>query len=235
MTLIANGPVSSHPVNAASSHPASAAGSHLAEAADPAGLPTTARASVRMLPEIGCVSATATTTAPTTPKQAYTGSAKSPVPAQPGSPHAGRTQPGTPYPDSDPGMAAAERLLHQRVELVLRLVLEVVARRRSPAQLAGLVTGPVLRYAAAAAGMAETRDRWARRHVARPRIGTSGRRVGTGSGLHTLRICRPVDGVAEISAVWRNRGRYRALAARFELAAQAAGGPQWRCTQLRLG
>jgi hypothetical protein len=49
-----------------------------------------------------------------------------------------------------------------------------------------------------------------------------------------MRICRPVDQVAEVSAVWRHRNQVRALAARFELIALASDAePQWRCTVLR--
>jgi hypothetical protein len=66
-----------------------------------------------------------------------------------------------------------------------------------------------------------------------------------------MRVCHPADGVAEISVVWRYRGRSRALAARFEQAGRVPRGPapdgtdrpgsrpgaepHWRCTALRLG
>jgi hypothetical protein len=124
---------------------------------------------------------------------------------------------------------AVHRGVHGCAELVLRLVLEVVAGRRPAVQLHGMVTRRVLRYVAAEANRPATHG-----HVIRRLPG----RAGTGSsasGLRALRICQPTDEAAEISAVWRQQGRYRALAARFELVYPAEREPRWRCTVLRLG
>jgi hypothetical protein len=46
----------------------------------------------------------------------------------------------------------------------------------------------------------------------------------------TIRVCEPVDGVAEISAVARRNGRAHAVAARLE----GIDG-RWRCTALQVG
>jgi hypothetical protein len=97
-----------------------------------------------------------------------------------------------------------------------------------------------------------------RRHTAHRREGSAER--ARGAGLRSMRVCHPAEGVAEVSVVWRYRGRFRALAARFELswsdpadtadpaaqptdtaaqptdtAARPAAGPRWWCTALRLG
>jgi hypothetical protein len=131
---------------------------------------------------------------------------------------------------------ATQRGLPGRAELVLRLVLEVVAGRRPPAQLHGMVTRRVLRYVAAEATRPPAHDRAPRRlsrmaEVRQPQLGSS-----TGPGLRSMRICHPVDEVAEVSAVWRYHNRVRALAARFELVPTAPDtAPQWRCTVLRIG
>lgn len=135
--------------------------------------------------------------------------------------------------EADPG----ERALRCGVERTLRLALEVVSGHRPPGQLTGLVSEPVLRYVMLAASRADLRQRWsppvpARHRAALP--GTPG--ISPGAGLRALRTCIPTEGVAEVSAVWRRRGRYRALAARFD--ATPADPPRsqlWRCTALRLG
>ncbi|NEK85353.1 hypothetical protein GCU60_06190 [Blastococcus saxobsidens] len=65
---------------------------------------------------------------------------------------------------------------------------------------------------------------------------TSGRRPGwcaEGSApviLGRVRVCEPVDGVAEISAVAHRAGRAHAVAARLE----GIDG-RWRCTALQIG
>ena len=48
--------------------------------------------------------------------------------------------------------------------------------------------------------------------------------------VSTVRVCEPVDGVAEISAVARRNGRAHAVAARLE----GLDG-RWRCTALHIG
>jgi Family of unknown function (DUF6459) len=130
--------------------------------------------------------------------------------------------------------------------LVVRQILEVLDGRRPAAQLADLVAEPVLRYLTAAA-----------RRLDRPGLDASrrGRRLGAGlvpatervrgAGLRSMRICQPTERAAEVSVVWRHRGRFRALAARFELpgepstsasrAEAASPDPRWRCTALRIG
>jgi hypothetical protein len=54
---------------------------------------------------------------------------------------------------------------------------------------------------------------------------------GTGPLLiGRVRVCEPVDGVAEVSAVARRAGRAHAVAARLE----GIDG-RWRCTALQIG
>jgi hypothetical protein len=135
--------------------------------------------------------------------------------------------------EPDPG----ERALRYSVERTLRLALEVVSGHRPPGQLTGLVSESVLRYVMLAAGQADLRQRWSppvpARHRAAPPT-TAG--ISPGAGLRALRTCIPTDGVAEVSAVWRRRGRYRALAARFDtVEADPERSQLWRCTALRLG
>ncbi|HEY0575266.1 MAG TPA: Rv3235 family protein [Pseudonocardia sp.] len=131
-----------------------------------------------------------------------------------------------------------------QAHLTLRLIVEVLDGRRPAAQLGGAVTDPVLRYVVYTAGrLDEPRFRVSqsgRRHTGHRREGSAER--ARGAGLRSMRVCHPAEGVAEVSVVWRYRGRFRALAARFELSgsdpadtAQPAAGPRWRCTALRLG
>jgi hypothetical protein len=128
---------------------------------------------------------------------------------------------------------AIHRGVHGCAELVLRLVLEVVSGRRPAVQLHGMVTRRVLRYVAAEANRPATHGHALRRLPGRAATGTTA--PAAGAGLRALRICQPTDEAAEVSAVWRQQGRYRALAARFELVYPAEREPQWRCTALRLG
>jgi len=135
--------------------------------------------------------------------------------------------------------------VRDRARAVLRLALEAADGRRPVTQLAGLVQPSVLRYVTAAVGRLDRRTEPARgRRSANPRGGLS--RPGGAPGLRSMRVCLPADGVAEVSAVWRYRGRARALAARFELldAGRSGGGAmsvpahgtgRWVCTVLRLG
>ena len=131
-----------------------------------------------------------------------------------------------------------------QAHLTLRLIVEVLDGRRPAAQLGGTVTDPVLRYVVCAAGrLDEPRSRAAhpgRRHTGHRRE-SSAERV-RGAGLRSMRVCHPAEGVAEVSVVWRHRGRFRALAARFELpepdpagTARPPAEPRWRCTALRVG
>ena len=48
--------------------------------------------------------------------------------------------------------------------------------------------------------------------------------------VSSVRVCEPVDGVAEVSAVVRRGGRAHAVAARLE----GIDG-RWRCTALQIG
>jgi hypothetical protein len=165
----------------------------------------------------------------------------------------------------------AEEDVRARAHHVLRLALEIADGRRPVVQLAGLVEPAVLRYVAAAVGRLDRPGRpLAGRRQRLPGGVTVAARPwsesahGGGLGVRSVRVCHPAERVAEVSAVWRYRGRSRALAARFELvdgaspsnaggtAPRAAddrpldggvhGGPgiaarpgRWRCTALRLG
>lgn len=95
---------------------------------------------------------------------------------------------------------------------LLTLALEAMAGRRPLTQLQPLTSLGV--YAALSAGRRPT---WCSG-------GTSPLIVGH------VRICEPVDGVAEISAVARRDGRAHAVAARLE----GIDG-RWRCTALQVG
>jgi Family of unknown function (DUF6459) len=148
--------------------------------------------------------------------------------------------------------------------VVLRQVLEVLDGRRPAGQLAGLVSESVLGYVVAVAGRLD--DPGLRRPTgSRRRTGVHPAGLGERTravGLRSMRVCHPADGVAEISVVWRYRGRSRALAARFEqdrpdeleavgstqvglgtiepaasgpAPADPAGEAPWRCTALRVG
>ncbi|HEX4361058.1 MAG TPA: Rv3235 family protein [Pseudonocardia sp.] len=149
--------------------------------------------------------------------------------------------------------------------VVLRQVLEVLDGRRPAGQLAGLVSESVLGYVVAVAGRLDDpglrRPTGSRRRAGVHRVGLGERTRAV--GLRSMRVCHPADGIAEISVVWRYRGRFRALAARFEQArpddeldaigstqvgrgtsepapsgpapAGLAGEAPWRCTALRVG
>ncbi|WP_347057852.1 Rv3235 family protein [Blastococcus sp. HT6-30] len=112
-------------------------------------------------------------------------------------------------------------VLSSRAELPLateaarRLVttaLEALVGRRPLAQVRPLTTAGV--YAALSAGR---RPRWCAEGNAPLVIGR-------------VRVCEPVDGVAEISAVAHRGGRAHAVAARLE----GIDG-HWRCTALQIG
>jgi hypothetical protein len=95
---------------------------------------------------------------------------------------------------------------------LITLTLESLAGRRPIAQLQPMTSVGV--FAALSGGR---RPRWCTE-------GTSPLIVGP------VRVCEPVDGVAEVSAVaWRN-GRAHAVAARLE----GIDG-RWRCTALQVG
>ena len=67
--------------------------------------------------------------------------------------------------------------------------------------------------------------------VATPRRATAGRgRPAAAPQVTSVRVSEPDDGVAEVSAVVRRHGRYRAVAFRLE----GLGG-RWRCTALQVG
>jgi hypothetical protein len=120
-----------------------------------------------------------------------------------------------PLPPELPGQPRAE------VGTVLRLVLEILDGRRPPSRLSGRLSPAVSRYVVAA--------RTRLNPPAMRRVAAIRGRHGP-PGLHTLRLSHPADRVTEASAVWRHRGRFRALAARFEWS-----DGRWRCTALRLG
>ena len=167
-----------------------------------------------------------------------------------GPPRTGPPPAGTGWPE--PGIRPV-------AHLVLRRMLEVLDGRRPAVQLADAVTEPVLRYLTSAAGRLDDPRysplRAEGRRAGPPRTGAAERMAG--AGLRSMRVCQPVDGVAEVSVVWRHRGRFRALAARFELpcpgrpvppsaadarpearfgrARPAPEASSWRCTALRLG
>jgi hypothetical protein len=135
--------------------------------------------------------------------------------------------------------------------VVLRQVLEVLDGRRPAGQLAGLVTESVFGYVVAVAGRLDDPGRrrppGSRRRLAAPMAGLGERTRAV--GLRSMRVCHPAAGVAEISVVWRHRGRFRAMAARFEQTRPdeldptepapaepvPAGEAPWRCTALRVG
>lgn len=124
--------------------------------------------------------------------------------------------PPSPEPWSS-GMAVAA----VEVRTVLRLTMETLDGRRPRSQLGGRLSRDVLRYLAAATG---------RLNPPTDRRATALRGRHSPPGLHSVRLSHPADGVTEASAVWRHRGRFRALAARFEWTAG-----RWQCTALRLG
>ena len=110
----------------------------------------------------------------------------------------------TPRTDLPEAAAAGRR--------VVTLALEAFAGRRPMAQLRPVVT-PAL-FAALSSGR---RPRWCAE-------GTAALLVSS------VRVCEPVDGVAEVSAVARRGGRAHAVAARLE----GLDG-RWRCTALQVG
>jgi hypothetical protein len=95
---------------------------------------------------------------------------------------------------------------------LLTLTLEAFAGRRPVAQLQQLVSPGLF-----TALSERPRPRWCTEGTA-PLLITS------------LRVCEPVDGVAEVSAVARRGGRAHAVAARLE----GIDG-RWRCTALQIG
>ncbi len=104
-----------------------------------------------------------------------------------------------------PDPAAAGRQL-------ITVALEALSGRRPLAQLQRLTTPPV--FTALATGR---RPRWCERSTSPLVVGR-------------VRVCEPVDGVAEVSAVARRDGRAHAVAARLE----GLDG-RWRCTALQVG
>jgi hypothetical protein len=95
---------------------------------------------------------------------------------------------------------------------LVTLALESLAGRRPVGQLQPLASAPV--FAALSAGR---RPRWCAEGAAPIVVGR-------------VRVCEPVDGVAEISAVAHRAGRAHAIAARLE----GIDG-RWRCTALQVG
>lgn len=112
-------------------------------------------------------------------------------------------------------------LAYREVRTVLQMMMETLDGRRPRSQLGGRLSKEVLRYLAVAGGrLNPPADR--RAAALRGRHGPP--------ALRTVRVSHPAEGVAEASAVWRLRGRFRALAARFEWT-----GTRWVCTALHLG
>jgi len=95
---------------------------------------------------------------------------------------------------------------------LLTLTLEAFAGRRSVGQIQPLVSPPLF------TALSERR---------RPRWCTEGTAPLL---ISSVRVCEPVDGVAEVSAVARRGGRAHAVAARLE----GIDG-RWRCTALQIG
>ena len=95
---------------------------------------------------------------------------------------------------------------------LVTLALEAFAGRRPIGQLQALVSPPL--FSALTAGR---RPRWCTEGTA-PLL------------VSSVRVCEPVDGVAEVSAVARRGGRAHAVAARLE----GIDG-RWRCTALQIG
>jgi hypothetical protein len=95
---------------------------------------------------------------------------------------------------------------------LVTLTLEAFAGRRPVGQLQPLVSPPLF------TALSERR---------RPRWCTEGTAPLL---ISSLRVCEPVDGVAEVSAVARRGGRAHAIAARLE----GVDG-RWRCTALQIG
>ncbi|HLM04227.1 MAG TPA: Rv3235 family protein [Blastococcus sp.] len=102
--------------------------------------------------------------------------------------------------------------VHAAGRRLITLTLEALAGRRPLGQLQPLTSSGV--FSALSAGR---RPRWCAE-------GNSPLIVGS------VRVCEPVDGVAEVSAVARRAGRAHAVAARLE----GIDG-RWRCTALQIG
>jgi hypothetical protein len=133
--------------------------------------------------------------------------------------------PPAPTPVLDPPApepwASGAAVAGREVRTVLQLIMETLDGRRPRSQLGGRISKEVLRYLTAAGGrLNPPTDR--RATVLRGRHGPP--------GLQSVHLSHPAEGVTEASAVWRHRGRIRALAARFEWT-----GNRWQCTVLRLG
>jgi len=112
-------------------------------------------------------------------------------------------------------------LAGREVPAVLRLIMEMLDGRRPRSQLRGGLSKEVLRYLVAASG---------RLHPPVDRRAAALRGRHSPPGLRSVHLSHPAEGITEASAVWRHRGRFRALAARFEWT-----GTRWTCTALRLG
>ena len=95
---------------------------------------------------------------------------------------------------------------------LVTLTLEVFAGRRPMGQLQRLVSPPLFNTLTTG-----RRPRWCTEGTA-PLL------------ISSVRVCEPVDGVAEVSAVARRGGRAHAVAARLE----GIDG-RWRCTALQIG
>lgn len=139
-----------------------------------------------------------------------------------------RQQPVSEPPEPEPAeetagrpIAAGMAVAAIEVRTVLQLTMETLDGRRPRSQLGGRLSKEVLRYLAAANG---------RLNPAPDRRVRPATRRHSPPGLHSVHLCHPAEGITEASAVWRHRGRFRALAARFEWS-----GTRWVCTTLRLG
>ena len=140
-----------------------------------------------------------------------------PVPRPPHRPGPRPRHPGSaPGCDSDFGPARCTRAdlpdAREAGRRLLTLAVEGLAGRRSLTQLQPLTSLGV--FAALSSGR---RPRWCVQGTAPLLIGP-------------VRVCEPVDGVAEVSAVVRRAGRAHAVAARLE----GIDG-RWRCTALQIG
>ncbi|GAY09945.1 hypothetical protein TOK_4301 [Pseudonocardia sp. N23] len=129
-------------------------------------------------------------------------------------------------PAPDPAARAADQADRRAIGETVGLILQVIGGRMPAPRLARLADPPVQRYVAAATHRPDLRRAVTpRRSPAAPDA-----RTGPGDRVCSMRIDRPVDGVAEVAAVCRFGERFRAIAARFELR-----DARWTCVALRLG
>jgi hypothetical protein len=121
-------------------------------------------------------------------------------------------------------MAAALRPAAVFAEAALRRVLEVIDRRRSPAQLRSLLTGTLVDSVLAATRTPA--DRQAAAVLRRVRLQAVGAAGGTGTA-----------GAAEVFGTYSRGRRIHAIACRVEQLPELSGadGPRWQVVALHIG